>query len=106
MDCIEAKSHVDEYIKRTLPERKQEEFIRHVRACPNCFAELETYFIVDVALGYFESKKVETYDIRNLLQEDLDKRFKRRQHKKFMIIVLMVLSVVFVALVIVLLRRW
>ena len=106
MDCIEAKSYVDAYIKHTLSERKQEEFIKHIKVCPDCFQELETYFIVDVALKYFDNKKAETYDIRNLLQEDLDKRFRKHQYKKHMIVAVVVLSVIFILLTMGLLLRW
>lgn len=93
MNCEEAKSYVDAYINHTLPERKQEEFIEHVKICPGCFQELETYFIVDVALKYFDDDKKGTYDIRNLLQKDLDKRFRKRQQKKIMVIALIILAV-------------
>ena len=103
---MEAKSYVDAYINHTLPERKQAEFIKHIQACPDCFQELETYFIVDVALKYFDNKKAETYDIRNLLQEDLDKRFKKYQYKKYMIVAVIILAVLFILLAMGLLLRW
>ena len=106
MNCEVAKSYVDAYIKHELPERKQEEFIKHVKTCPECFQELETYFIVDIALKYFDNNKGDKYDIRNLLQQDLDKRLKKRQCQRMMVIVLIVLSILFVFLAIGLLLKW
>ena len=106
MNCEEAKGYVDGYIKNVLPERKQEEFIKHVKACPECFQELETYFIVDVAMRYFDDNKEDTYDIRNLLQNDLDKRLKKRQRKKRMVVMLIILSIIFVLATIGLLVQW
>jgi len=91
MNCELAKNYVDAYIKQTLPERIQEEFVRHVKECPQCFQELETYYIVDVTLNYFDNDKDDTYDIRGLLQNDLDKRLKKCQNKKLLIISLIVL---------------
>ena len=91
MNCELAKNYVDAYIKQTLPERTQEEFVRHVKECPQCFQELETYYIVDVTLNYFDNDKDDTYDIRGLLQNDLDKRLKKYQNKKLLIISLIVL---------------
>ena len=106
MKCIETKGYVDAYINHALSERQQEEFIRHVKTCPDCFQELETYFIVDVALKHFDDKKWSTYDISNLLQEDLDKRFRKRQQKKFMVIAVIILAVIFVLFVARLMLQW
>lgn len=103
---MEAKSYVEAYIDHNLPERKQAEFIKHVQSCPECFQELETYFIVDVALKYFDNNKGDTYDIRGLLQQDLDKRLKKYQNKRIMIVSLIVLSVLFLVLILGLLLRW
>lgn len=106
MKCEQARECVDEYIKKTLPERTQEEFIKHVKKCPECFQELETYYIVDVAIKYFEEGKGDSYDISNLLYEDLNKRLNKRKHKRRIIIALTVVAVIAAFLVLGLGLHW
>jgi hypothetical protein len=106
MKCEQAEEYVDEYIKHTLPERTQVEFINHVKSCPQCFRELETYFIVDVAMKYFDDDKEDNYDISNILQADLDQRLRKYNHKKRMNRVLISLSILLVVLIIWLWIYW
>ena len=98
MKCEETKGYINEYIKHALSERKQEEFIKHIKVCPECFQELETYFIVDVAMQYFDGDKEDNYDIQGLLQNDLDKRVKKRQREKLMMVLLIMMLVIFISL--------
>ena len=106
MKCEEAKGYINEYIKHTLPERKQEEFIKHIKVCPECFQELETYFIVDVAMKYFDDNKEDNYDIQDILQKDMNKRLKKRQRKKLMVVILVILFMIFMALAVGLVMSW
>lgn len=106
MDCIEAKSCVDKYINHTLSERKQEEFIKHVESCSECFQELETYFIVDATMESFDDNKVGVYDIRNLLENDLEKRTKQYRRKKIIVAILIVLVVIVVLMGASFLLQW
>ena len=77
MDCFEAKELAGEYINRSLPSQKMEEFIAHVRSCPSCYDELETYFIVDEALNQLSEEGETELDFKKLLDQDL-KRSERR----------------------------
>ena len=106
MKCEQAQEYVDGYIKKTLPENTQEEFIRHIKNCPECFQELETYFIVDVAVRYLDEGKEASYDIMNLLQEDMDYRLKKHRNKKRMIRLLAALVTIFMISVAILLTRY
>jgi len=106
MNCEQARDCVDAYISHTLPEKKQEEFIKHVKVCPECFQELETYFIVDVAIQYFDNRKDDTYDIRNLLQEDLDKRLMKRQNRNWIIMISITVTIVLAIIVAGLFTNW
>ncbi len=47
MDCEQAKAMVTPYIEGTLTDKECIDFLKHVKKCPNCHEELETYFIVD-----------------------------------------------------------
>ena len=106
MTCEQARECVDAYINNTLPENKQEAFIRHVKSCPECFQDLETYFIVDVAIKYFDKGKDDTYDISNLLQKDLDRRLMKHQNKRWMMIMLIIVAAIVVTMSIGLLTNW
>ena len=106
MKCEQAQEYVDGYINKTLSERTQEEFIKHVKACPECSQELETYFIVDVAVRYLEEGKEASYDIMNLLQEDMNTRLKKYRHKKLIVKLLVALVTGFVVLGSLLLMRY
>ena len=75
MDCKEAKNKVNGYIEGTLTDKECSEFIEHVRSCPDCYDELETYYIIGFTLDYLDSKdsKEGSFDMNKLLEEDLRK---------------------------------
>lgn len=101
MKCEKVQECVDAHIRHTLPDREQREFIEHVKQCTECYNELETYFIVDQAIRYLDEEGEESYNIKQLLDEDLDKRLVKLKHKSYairaLIIVVVVLGVAGVA---------
>ena len=100
MECFEAKELVSEYINRTLPPLKLEEFVVHVRNCPSCYDELETYFIVDEVMNQLSDEDQETtLDFKELLEQDL-KRSERYIMFDRLKIVVFILGVFLLALVI------
>lgn len=54
MDCKEAEKLIQPYVQGNMPEKEMEPFISHIRKCHTCHEELETYFIVNRAMAYFE----------------------------------------------------
>ena len=50
MTCQEAEKLVVPYIKDELSPMELEEFIDHIKNCPNCREELEIHYMVDVGL--------------------------------------------------------
>ena len=72
MDCRTAESMVQKYLKHTLTMEELEEFIDHVKECPACYDELETYFIVHEAMQQLDEKEDGTVlDFKKLLEQEI-----------------------------------
>ena len=86
MDCKEAKNRVNGYIEGTLTNKECTEFIEHVRSCPDCYDELETYFIIGYALDYLDSKDgiERSFDMHKLIEEYLRRCERRISGSKLM----------------------
>lgn len=86
MDCKEAKNRVNGYIEGTLTNKECSEFIEHVRSCPDCYDELETYFIIGYTLDYLDSKDGvdRSFDMHRLLEDDLRKCERRISGQRLM----------------------
>ncbi len=76
MDCRTAESLVNAYINRTMSVDQLEDFIRHVRSCPSCYEELETYYIVHFAIRHLDDEDGEnmTFDMHKMMEQDLHNR--------------------------------
>lgn len=82
MDCKYAQSLISKYIGDRLSPRELEEFIRHVEECPECYEELETYFMLSVALKHLDESQNLSYDLRSMLAEDLKEKKHRLSRRK------------------------
>ncbi|MBQ1317407.1 MAG: zf-HC2 domain-containing protein [Lachnospiraceae bacterium] len=71
MDCKTAKADIEAYLDKKLTDEEMGEFLAHIRSCPECREELETFFAIRRTLGYLESGIDGSYDIPKLLEEDL-----------------------------------
>lgn len=76
MDCRTAQSLINSYIEKKMTIEQLEQFLKHVKNCPSCYDELETYFIVYYAMKRLDDKEG-SFNMSKLLQEDMKKR--RRQ---------------------------
>ncbi|MDD3338810.1 MAG: zf-HC2 domain-containing protein [Lachnospiraceae bacterium] len=88
MTCAEAERLVPAYLNNEIPQEKLEEFILHVKSCPSCYDELETYFTIYLAIQYLDDDKYSSYNMKKLLEEDLHRkeagiRKRRRLHYCF-----------------------
>ena len=52
MKCERALHLIDKYIDNKLSPRELREFIEHVRSCPECYDELETFYVINVGMKY------------------------------------------------------
>lgn len=69
----EARKMVQPFLDGKLSDPDKRAFLAHIRQCKSCYDELETYFIVDRALRYLDDNVDETYDIQQLLKDQLDR---------------------------------
>lgn len=86
MDCKYAQSLIPQYIAGKLAPKELEEFIRHVEECRECYDELETYFMLSVALEHLDESQGLSYDLRTMLAEDLKEKKHRLSRRKRRII--------------------
>lgn len=70
--CKEAQKMVVPYIEGELCDHDLRRFIRHVRGCPECREELETYYIVYKGLMQLDDKEELPTNILEALKEDLE----------------------------------
>ena len=80
MDCKEAEKLIQPYVQGNMPEKEMEPFISHIRKCHTCHEELETYFIVNRAMAYFEDDAPDSYNLTGLLERDLEKKEEEARH--------------------------
>lgn len=95
MDCRTVQQKIMPYIERKLPDEEMEEFLDHVENCPSCNDELEVYFTIYYALQKLDSDDTESFDMQEILKEDMEKMRNRLQKhesvrfiKKFLYVLL------------------
>lgn len=84
MKCEEVLSRIDAYINDTLSYKEMEEFLEHIKGCPECYDELETYYTISVGTKYLEEEKLESYNIPKMLKEDLREKEKFVQRRRLL----------------------
>ena len=70
--CKEAAKMVIPYIQEQLCDNELRMFVAHIKDCPDCREELETYYIVYKGLMQLEEKEELPMNIIEALNEDLD----------------------------------
>ncbi len=74
MDCKEAQAKIPDYISGTLSPRELENFIAHIRKCPVCYEELETYFTIHLAVATLDDDKPDFYNFSGKLEKDIEEK--------------------------------
>ena len=82
MKCKHAQSLISRYLADQLGPGELEEFIRHVEACPECYEELETYFMLNRALKFLDEENGISYNLKSLLSRDLRAKKNRLAKRK------------------------
>lgn len=85
MKCEKALLMIDKYIDNKLSHRELQEFIDHVKSCPECYDELETFYVINVGMKYFDEEKLDSYNFPNMLKQDLEQKIARLQRRKLRI---------------------
>ena len=70
--CKEAEKMVIPYIEGQLCDKDLRRFVSHIKECPDCREELETYYIVYKGLMQLDVKEELPMNIIEALNEDLD----------------------------------
>lgn len=71
LTCKEAAKMVIPYIKDELSNAELRCFVAHVKECPDCMEELETYYIVYKGLMQLDEKEELPMNIIEALNEDM-----------------------------------
>lgn|GEM_PF-739059 len=82
MECRDIEKMVQPYIEGKLSDSEMESFILHVKNCPSCYDELETYFTIHYALRYLDEDGNRSYNMKKILAEDLHRKESQiRRHR-------------------------
>ncbi|MBQ6469525.1 MAG: zf-HC2 domain-containing protein [Lachnospiraceae bacterium] len=82
MNCKEAEKLILPYIRNELPDELTVPFIAHVRSCSECYDEFEIFYTIRhllqsdeaVRTGTASISEEESYDIRQLIENDFESR--------------------------------
>lgn len=94
MKCEKVQGCIDAYIGHSLTRKELFAFIQHVKECPECYHELETYFIVDHTIRYLDDEGDGTYNIKKLLDEDLNRRLAKLKRRNILLQSLLVIVII------------
>ena len=72
ISCKEATKMVIPYIKNQLLDKDLRKFVAHIKSCPECREELETYYIVYKGLMQLDEKEELPMNIIEALNNDLE----------------------------------
>ncbi len=64
------------FIKGTIEPDILQAFIAHIRSCPSCYDELETFYAIHHTLDALDSGRDADYHIRDSLQKELEEKEK------------------------------
>lgn len=73
MTCLEAQSNIMAFIDKKLPDDKVNDFVRHVKSCPNCSEELEIYYTLIVGTRQLDNNEELSKDFKKDLNNELNK---------------------------------
>ena len=72
LTCKEAEKMVMPYIDRQMCDDDLRRFVNHIKECPDCREELETYYIVYKGLMQLDEKEELSMNIVEALNDDLE----------------------------------
>lgn len=105
MKCIEAQQLVKPYIKRQLSDREMEGFLDHVEHCPECYDELEIYFVIyETMEDSSDEGGRDTYNFQEKLQQDMKSArrylYRRKAYRFFRTAVILLAELLLICTVI------
>lgn len=73
MTCLEAQSNIMAFIERRLPDANAQDFVRHIKHCPNCAEELEIYYTLIVGMRQLDNDEELSHDFKHELTMELNR---------------------------------
>ena len=106
MTCKECQQMIPDYMNNYLKPKELKRFINHAHTCSQCYEELETYVIVSLATQVFDENADVSYDIKDLLEKDLNEKENQLRKRKRRVILLLIFILVFLILDMILTIHW
>lgn len=76
MKCEECRQKIKNYITNSMNLRDMETFLGHIKECPDCYDELETYYTIHAGIKYLEEDRTESYNIAEMFEADIAQKEK------------------------------
>jgi hypothetical protein len=84
MTCIDTQRLITPFIQGELDIDQLEEFINHVKSCPDCMEELEVYYVLISGMKQLDEDKVLSNDFHQDLMNMIKRSEDRIFHYKFL----------------------
>ncbi len=101
MSCKETEKMISAFLSKKLDAKELEQFLLHVKNCPNCMEELTIQYLVMTGAAILEEGN--SFDLRKELEETLEKAWYKVRKRKLLTILSYVLEVLAIMTVIIIL---
>ncbi len=98
MNCGEAQSLIEAFIKDELSMRKTKEFIDHIESCGTCREELEVRFLVEMTAAELDNETDLDYDFANMLKNRIVEKKRRIGNYTLLAFLILLVSAVLLVL--------
>jgi len=101
MSCKETEKMISAFLSKKLDTKELEQFLLHVKNCPNCMEELTIQYLVMTGAAILEEGN--SFDLRKELEETLERAWYKVRKRKLLTILSYVLEVLAIMTVIIIL---
>ncbi len=101
MSCKETEKMISAFLSKKLDTKELEQFLHHVKNCPNCMEELTIQYLVMTGAAILEEGN--SFDLRKELEETLERAWYKVRKRKLLTILSYVLEVLAIMTVIIIL---
>ncbi|BCJ95212.1 hypothetical protein acsn021_27810 [Anaerocolumna cellulosilytica] len=99
MNCIDVQRLIMPFINDELSNGQLEEFIHHIRNCPNCMEELEVYYVLLAGMKQLDDDKELSNDFHQDFMDLIRLSEERIIHQKFLHIRKRIVLIILISLV-------
>ncbi|MDD7026925.1 MAG: zf-HC2 domain-containing protein [Lachnospiraceae bacterium] len=101
MNCKEAEKMISAFLSKKLDTKELEQFLLHVKNCPNCMEELTIQYLVMTGAAILEEGN--SFDLRKELDDILERAWYKVRKRKLLTILSYILEVFAIMAVIIIL---